>query len=72
MTAVQPGSDAVGLDPPANSAITQQPGGFGSSFGPPGVTVRYLTNSTEDSEFAGRLIIVAFEPKVKHAAGERK
>ena len=76
MSAVGPGppsySVAMELDPPAYSTITQQPGVLGSNFGPPGVTVRTLTDTPQDAEFAARLMVVAFKPKLTHAVGERK
>ena len=57
---------------PDTRAITQQPGAGGSNFLPPGLTVRNLTTSPEDTEFAARLMTVAFEPKLIHAVGKHK
>ena len=60
--------DPVVYQPPSYTNLSAAPGSIPVN----GVTIRYLRNTPEDAEFAGRLTVEAFRGKFAHCVTERK
>ena len=61
-------SDPVVYQPTSFTNIEAAPGSTPVN----GVTIRYLQNTPEDAEFAGKLTVEGFRGKIAHCVTERK